>query len=111
MKTRYDVRWSETSENDLVAIVQYVAEDNPHQAHEIFKRIKETASNLRAFPDRGRIVPELLEQGVTQYRELIIPPWRIIYRVSENKVYVLSVLDSRQNVEDMLLRRLTGLNL
>jgi addiction module RelE/StbE family toxin len=111
MKKLYEVRWSETSENDLIAIVRHIADNNPHQAYEIFKKIKERASKLRSFPDRGRIVPELLEQGVTQYRELIIPPWRIVYRVSENKVYVLSVLDSRQNVEDILLKRLTGLQL
>jgi toxin ParE1/3/4 len=111
MKKPFDVRWSETSENDLIAIVQYVADNDPHQAYEIFKRIEEGASSLRAFPDRGRIVPELLEQGVTQYRELIISPWRLIYRISENKVYVLSVLDSRQNVEDVLLRRVTGFKL
>ncbi|HQJ95415.1 MAG TPA: type II toxin-antitoxin system RelE/ParE family toxin [Syntrophorhabdaceae bacterium] len=105
------MRWSETSENDLIAIVQYIADDNPHKAYEIFKRIKEKASDLRSFPDRGRIVPELLEQGITHYRELIITPWRIVYRVYENRVYVLSVLDSRQNIEDILLRRLTGLQL
>jgi toxin ParE1/3/4 len=110
MKKSYDVRWTETSENDLITIVKYIADDNPHLAHEIFKSIKERASSLRAFPDRGRIVPELQEQEVTQYRELIVPPWRIIYRVSENKVYVLSVIDSRQNVEDILLRRLIGLH-
>jgi toxin ParE1/3/4 len=108
MKKSYEVRWSETSENDLISIIQYIAEDNLYQAYDIFKIIKEKASNLRVFPNRGRIIPELLEQGVTQYRELIIPPWRIMYRVSENEVYVLSVLDSRQNVEDILLRRLTG---
>ena len=89
MKKSYEVRWSETSENDLISIVQYIADDNPYQAYEVFKSIKEKASNLRAFPNRGRIVPELLEQGVTQYRELIIPPWRIMYRVAENEVYVL----------------------
>jgi toxin ParE1/3/4 len=58
------------------------------------------------FPDRGRIVPEVQDQGITLYRELIVPPWRIIYRISEKAVYVLSVLDSRQNVEDILLKRL-----
>jgi plasmid stabilization system protein ParE len=111
MKKSYDVRWSETSENDLLAIIQYVADDRSHQAYEVFKAIKKKASSLRTFPDRGRIVPELMEQGVMQYRELIIVPWRIIYRVAENKIYVLSVLDSRQNVEDILLKRLTGLKL
>jgi toxin ParE1/3/4 len=111
MKKSYDVRWSETSENDLLSIVEYIASESPYQAYEIFKEIKKRASGLRTFPDRGRIVPELLDQGITLYRELIIAPWRIMCRVSENTVYVLSVLDSRQNVEDILLRRLTGLKL
>jgi len=111
MKKSYDVQWSETSENDLLSIVEYIASESPYQAYEIFKEIKKRASALRTFPDRGRIVPELLDQGITLYRELIVAPWRIMYRVSENKVYVLSVIDSRQNVEDILLRRLTGLKL
>jgi len=109
MKKSYDVQWSETSENDLLSIVDYIARENPYKAYEIFEEIKKRALSLRTFPDRGRIVPELLDQGITLYRELIIAPWRIMYRVSENKVYVLSVLDSRRNVEDILLRRLTGL--
>jgi toxin ParE1/3/4 len=109
MKKSYDVRWSETSENDLLSIVEYIVRENPYKAYEIFEEIKKRASSLRTFPDRGRIVPELLDQGITLYRELIIAPWRIMYRASENKVYVLSILDSRRNVEDILLRRLTGL--
>jgi toxin ParE1/3/4 len=108
MKKSYDVRWSETAENDLLAIVEYIAREAPLQAYEIFDEIKKSTASLRTFPDRGRIVPDLLDQGVMLYRELVIVPWRLMYRVSENKVYVMSVLDSRQNVEDILLRRLTG---
>jgi toxin ParE1/3/4 len=55
---------------------------------------------------RGRIIPELQAQGVLQYRELIVSPWRIIYRIAGQKVFVLSVLDARQNIEDILLKRL-----
>jgi toxin ParE1/3/4 len=109
MKKSYNWRWSHTAENDLIAIVQYIADDSPHKAHEAFKELKARASSLRVFPDRGRVISELLEHGVTQYRELIIAPWRIMYRITENNVYVLSVLDSRQNVEDILLKRFTGL--
>ena len=66
---------------------------------------------LFTFPERGRIVPELRDQGILQYRELIIPPWRILYRISEKRVYVLSVFDSRRNIEDILLKRLTNSNI
>ena len=106
MRKTYDVIWSETSEKDLVGIVEYIAADSPSNAFEIFKEIKQKASSLYAFPDRGRIVPELRDQGIILYRELIVFPWRIIYRISEKAVYILSVLDSRQNVEDILLKRL-----
>ncbi|OGQ03911.1 MAG: plasmid stabilization protein [Deltaproteobacteria bacterium RBG_19FT_COMBO_46_12] len=106
MKKIYDVIWSETSEKDLMGIIEYIAGDSPSNAFEIFKKIKQKSSNLYTFPDKGRIVPELQDQGIILYRKLIVPPWRIIYRISEKAVYVLSVLDSRQNVEDILLKRL-----
>ena len=111
MKKAYAVRWSETSENDLKGIVEYIAGDSPHRAYEVFSNIKAKASDLHSFPNRGRVVPELQDQGIAQYREIIAAPWRIIYRVSEEAVYVLSVLDSRQNVEDLLLKRLISLKL
>ena len=106
MKKIYDVIWSETSQKDLMGIIEYIAADSPSNALEIFKEIKQKASSLYAFPDRGRIVPELRDQGIILYRELIVFPWRIIYRISEKAVYILSVLDSRQNVEDILLKKL-----
>jgi plasmid stabilization system protein ParE len=111
MKKSYDVRWSEISEKDLADIIAYIAEDNPLNAYEVFKKIKRKTFSLYTFPDRGRIVPELQDQGISQYRELIVPPWRIIYRISEKKVYVLSVLDGRRNVEDILLKRVIDLKL
>ncbi len=105
MKKIYEVRWSETSEKDLISIIKYISQDNPSIAYEKFKEIKEKTSCLHSCPDRGRIVPELQGQGIIQYHELIVPPWRIIYRISKKSVYVLSVLDARQNVEDILLKR------
>jgi toxin ParE1/3/4 len=111
MRKVHAFRWSETSGNDLKGILDYIAGHSPSRAYEVFRDIKAKASTLHSLPERGHIVPELQDQGITQYRELIAAPWRIIYRVSEEAIYVLSVLDSRQNVEDILLNRLIGLKL
>ena len=108
MNKKYDVVWSNIAENDLKNIVEYIADDSPPNALKIFKRIKQKASILYTFPERGRIVPELRDQGILQYRELVISPWRILYRISEKSVLVLSVVDSRLNIEDILLKRLTN---
>lgn len=106
MSRVYQVVWAGVAENDLKEVLEYVAIDNPSTALEIFQEIKQRASSLYTFPERGRVVPELQDQSILIYRELIVPPWRIIYRFSEKNVYVLSVLDSRRNVEDILLKRL-----
>ena len=108
MNKKYDVIWTNIAENDLKNIVEYIADDSPPNSLKIFKRIKQKASSLYTFPERGRIVPELRDQGIIQYRELIISPWRILYRVTKMSVFVLSVLDSRRNIEDTLLKRLTN---
>ena len=107
MKKKYEVIWSNIAEKDLIDIVEYISADSPSTALKSFKNIKQKASKLYSFPESGRVVPELRDQGIVQYRELIISPWRVIYRISEKSVYVLSVLDARQNIEDILLRRLT----
>jgi len=103
---KYKVIWADIAEKDLKNIIEYIADESLLNAKRVFVKIKEKASSLNFFPNRGRIVPELKEQDILQYRELILPPWRIIYRISENKVYVLCVLDSRRNIEDILLKRL-----
>ncbi|MBN1363441.1 MAG: type II toxin-antitoxin system RelE/ParE family toxin [Syntrophaceae bacterium] len=106
MNKKYTVEWAAVAESDLQRIIDYIATDSPGNALQVFKRIRQKTSNLYTFPERGRIVPELQGQGINIYRELIVAPWRIIYRISDKTVFVLSVIDSRQNVEDILLNRL-----
>ena len=105
MKKKYQVAWAAVAQHDLKQIIDYIANDNPGNASRILKKIKKKASDLYVMPDRGRIVHELKEQGIHTYRELIVAPWRVIYRISDTTVFVLSVIDSRRNVEDILLDR------
>jgi toxin ParE1/3/4 len=106
MNKKYEVEWAAVAENDLKQIIDYMATESPSNALQILKKIRQKASSLYAFPERGRIVPELQGQGIHTYRELIVAPWHIVYRISDVTVFVLSVIDSRQNVEDILLDRL-----
>ncbi|MBW1938066.1 MAG: type II toxin-antitoxin system RelE/ParE family toxin [Deltaproteobacteria bacterium] len=108
MGSKHKVVWTNVAENDLKEIIDFISIDSSQNALKILKSIQQKASNLYTLPERGHIVPELQGQGILQYRELIIPPWRLMYRFDERKVYVLSVIDSRRNVEDILLARLVG---
>ena len=107
MNKKYQVVWAEVAQRDLKQIIDYITIDSPGNASRILQKIKQKVSALYSMPIRGRIVPELKEQGIQTYRELIISPWRVIYRISDTTVFILSVIDSRRNVEDILLERFT----
>jgi plasmid stabilization system protein ParE len=111
MKQDFKVIWAGSAVQDLESIIAYIAEDSPANAKKILSKIKTTVSDLYHSPHRGRFVPELQSQGILLYRELVIAPWRVMYRVSENTVLVLSVFDSRQNLEDILLKKLLNLKI
>lgn len=105
--SRFKVRWTETAEEDLASIVDYIAVENPDAALAVFERICSYSSNLHVHPERGRIVPELHKFSIAGYCELLPSPWWIIYRVEETTVFVTAVLDGRRDLEDLLLERLT----
>jgi plasmid stabilization system protein ParE len=87
-------------------VVEYVAARSPKAAAGLLGKLRRRARSLGTAPLRGRIVPELAEIGVTIFRELLEPPYRILYRVAEKEVFVLGVLDGRRDLEDLLLERL-----
>ena len=69
-------------------------------------QVERRCQTLVAFPERGRIVPELRDVDVLIYRELIEGPWRIIYRYDADRVHVTAVLDARRDLSGLLLERL-----
>ena len=103
---KYAVQWTAAAARDLELAVEYISENSPEQALLVLQKIRARASTLAAMPERGRIVPELKLHGISMYRELIIPPWRLIYRMTDRTVYVYAVIDCRRNLEDILLARL-----
>jgi len=102
----YDVIWSDSATNDLEQIIEYIKVDSITVAKDIFFKIKKECNNLYFFPERKRIVPELQHIGIVKYREIIYKRWRIIFKIEEQRVDVLLVIDSSRNLEDILFHRL-----
>jgi plasmid stabilization system protein ParE len=106
MSKIYKVRWTSNAKEDLLNIIGFIKEDSPAIARDIYEKIKEKAHSSNLFPFRGRVVPELQKEGITMYRELISSPWRIMYKVDNDTIYIMAIFDSRQNVEELLLQKL-----
>ncbi|WP_206019839.1 type II toxin-antitoxin system RelE/ParE family toxin [Pseudomaricurvus alkylphenolicus] len=62
--------------------------------------------SLSENPDRGAFPEELLAVGLREYREMYFKPYRIIYRVITDNVYVMVVADGRHDMQTLLERRL-----
>ena len=65
---------------DLRDIVLYVAPDRPDAARRLGLALIEKTKVLSRFPFSGRVVPEFGEELI---RELILKPYRIVYRIDE----------------------------
>lgn len=102
----YQVLWSHTAQQDLTEIIEYIAQDSIGDALVILQKLEARAALLITLPNRGRVVPELLHTGISQYRELVSAPWRIVYRVDNKQVLIMAVLDSRRDLQTVLLGRL-----
>jgi len=103
---KFKVIWTENAQYDLEEIIEYIKTDSIEAAKNIFFEIKEQCNNLSIFPESKRVVPELQHIGILRYRELIYKRWRIIYKVENEKIYILIVVDSSRDIEDILFRRL-----
>lgn len=105
---RFDVRWADVAIRDLERIVDYIARDALLAAQRLFDQIAARSVALSTSPLRGRVVPELARFEIATYRELLVPPYRLMYRVDGERVLVVAVFDGRRDLQDVLLARLVG---
>lgn len=103
------VLWTQTALSDLESIIDHIAAEDPAAAFEVLDRLQARAASLADLASRGRVVPELRDIGVNQYRELIERPWRLVYRTDGARTVMIAVLDARRDLDSLLLERLTRL--
>ena len=94
MSTHVNVSFAESAVQDLEGIKEYYQEQGvPEVGDRFVKEIVGLAEELSIHPDRGRVVPEFENPHL---RELIHPPFRIVYRRFSEKVSVVRVWRSER---------------
>jgi len=87
--------WADSAIQELDATADYIALDKPEAAHQLVQRVFTAVGRLRRFPQMGSLPPEL--RGLP-YRQLIVPPCRIFYRIEKKVVYIVHILRGEQLV-------------
>ncbi len=85
--------WTELAVEKLEEFADYIALDKPMAALNWAELIQSSANKLKKFPQLGRQVPEINRADI---RELIEGNYRIIYRLEENLITILTIRHTRQ---------------
>ena len=94
--------WTEPALLDLDAVADFIALDDPSAASRFVKTVFKRVERLTVFPHPGKHPQELLD---TPYREIVIPPCRIFYRLQNDSVYILHILRSERLLRSYLLAK------
>ena len=101
------VQLTDDATRDLEEICDYIDQhDEPSRADYVLEQVEKAFSSLSEYPEHGNYPTELLDIGIREYREIFFRPYRIVYRVMENYVYVLLIADGRRDMQTLLQRRL-----
>jgi len=93
--------WTEPALIDLDEIAEYIALDKESAAKKLVQQVFVAVERLEQFPESGRKPPEL--DAPTCYRDIIIGPCRVFYRIEESKVYILYVMRSERVLRQYLI--------
>ena len=104
---KYKVNLTSSAEEDLFEIYKYIYfNDSESIADKVYSGLKQKCHTLQEFAERGHTPKELLLFGINDFQEIIYSTYRIIYQIIGKEVFIYSVLDSRRDLQRILLEKL-----
>ena len=85
--------WSRESLQQLIEIENYISRDNPERAVQFINRLIDRVEKIKDFPYKGRVVPEF---SLNEIREVFEKNYRIVYRISEKQIEILTVFEGHK---------------
>ncbi|PWK48624.1 type II toxin-antitoxin system RelE/ParE family toxin [Pleionea mediterranea] len=94
------IKWTEPALEDLNDIAEYIALDKPVAAKKLVQKIFKSVKRLKDFPKSGKVPDDLRD---SRYREIVVGPCRVFYRVEPNTVFILYVMRSERALRNFIL--------
>jgi plasmid stabilization system protein ParE len=102
----FEITWARAAVRDVDEILEYIAaERGVDQALQVYEALRHSIASLATMPRRCRQAPELLDIGLFEYREIVEPPYRLVFRIVDREIVILAILDSRRDLEELLIQR------
>ncbi len=85
---RHHIVWTTQARRELWEVVDGLVLERPSVVKSWLDEVTRAMDHLQVFPEIGRVVPEFHQATI---REIILSPYRIIYRV-KSKERILQIL-------------------
>jgi len=99
------VTWTEPALNDLNELAEYIALSNVIAAKELVQEVFDKVDRLEQHPKSGRVPPELKSLN---YREVIVNPCRVFYKIEKQKIYILFIMRQERDLKKFLINKQQG---
>ena len=94
--------WTETATQDLQEAAEFIGRDSRFYAAALVRETRAAARSLRTFAERGRVVPEI---DAVDIREIFVGSYRLIYQVTDERVFILSFVHGARDLTALWERR------
>jgi len=99
--------WSEDAGNELLEIISYIKRNSGKiNAKSIHRKIMDKVNEASDNAESRRISPLLKEFGIIDIHQINVNPWSIYYRVENNTMKIISIIDMRRNLEEVLYQKI-----
>lgn len=95
-----EIIWTENALESLDEVAEYIAVSSPSAASKLVVNLFEKVDRLELFPESGRLVEEVKEMG---YREVIVNPCRVMYKIEGEPVFILHVIRQERDLRKYLI--------
>ncbi|EHN94541.1 type II toxin-antitoxin system RelE/ParE family toxin [Escherichia coli] len=101
------IEYTLTARTSLEQIADHLRSNDIDPLPVIEEILERFETRVTAFPSGCQLCPELLKLGVAKYRECNTPEgYRVLYSVEGDVITAHAVLSQRQDIKQLLFRRL-----
>ncbi len=95
-----EIIWTEPALANIDDIAEYIALHNIKAAKALVRTVFSKVERLTEFPESGKIPIEIESLN---FREVVVPPCRIFYKIKDNTVYILHVMRQERDLKNFIL--------
>ena len=107
MSGKFRVELTQGAERDLETLHDYLAAHrSAEEAQALLDGLLTKIELLETFPERGNYPKELLALGIHEFRQTVLSPYRILYRILAEAVFIMMIADGRRDMATLLEQRL-----